>query len=77
MNHARIPIAQTHLENAANQTQRFDVIDLHCDALLWGARDFTKTTMHPIFKRRPVGAVDIPRLLRGDVRLQIFAVCFS
>jgi membrane dipeptidase len=41
-----------------------EVVDLHADSLLWG-RDLTK--------RASQGQVDIPRLLEGEVALQVFA----
>ena len=41
-----------------------EVVDLHADSLLWG-RD--------LFVRGDRGQVDIPRLLEGNVALQVFA----
>lgn len=41
------------------------VVDLHADSLLW-ARDLSK--------RLPQGHVDLPRLLEGNVTLQVFGV---
>jgi len=45
--------------------QKLLIADLHCDALLWN-RDLLKTNSR--------GAVDVPRLLAGNVALQAFTV---
>lgn len=45
--------------------QTLTVVDLHADSLLWG-RDLSK--------RADYGHVDIPRLIQGNVALQIFTV---
>lgn len=54
------------------------VADLHCDAMLWtsGARPLLSTVYHP-FMSRPVGSVDVQRLIRGNVRIQVFAAVTS
>src|SRR6516164_11730934 len=39
------------------------IVDLHADALLWG-RD--------LLKRNSRGAVDVPRLIEGNVALEVF-----
>ncbi len=44
--------------------QRLLVADMHCDALLW-CRD--------ILKRDTRGLVDVPRLIEGNVALQVFS----
>lgn len=75
LNHARIPMLPEHQRNAETYHQRFPVADLHCDALLWGARDFLKTTFYPFVHNRPVGHTDLPRLKQGNVTLQVLAVC--
>lgn len=74
LNHARLPVSPEHLSNALKNTHRFKVADLHADALLWNARDLLKTTMHPFFRTRPIGSVDLPRLIAGKIHLQVFAV---
>jgi membrane dipeptidase len=45
--------------------QKLFIADLHCDALLWN-RD--------LLERNRRGAVDVPRLLAGNVALQAFTV---
>jgi len=45
--------------------QKLLIADLHCDALLWN-RDLLETNSR--------GAVDVPRLLAGNVALQAFTV---
>lgn len=52
----------------------YRVADLHCDVLLWAGRDFTVTTKHPFISDKVIGHVDLPRLRRGKVVLQVFAV---
>lgn len=51
-------------EEAKSLHQRLRVADMHCDALLW-CRD--------ILKRDSRGMVDVPRLIEGNVSLQIFS----
>jgi microsomal dipeptidase-like Zn-dependent dipeptidase len=51
---------------AAELQRTLDVVDLHCDSLLWG-RD--------LLVRGERGAVDVPRLIEGRVALQAFAAC--
>ncbi|MGD2071708.1 MAG: membrane dipeptidase [Gemmatimonadota bacterium] len=50
---------------AARLHARILVADLHADALLW-RRD--------LLERDPVGHVDVPRLIDGNVALQVFSV---
>lgn len=52
-------------EEAARHHQRLNVVDLHADTLLW-ARD-------PL-ARASRGHVDLPRLVDGNVTLQVFSV---
>ncbi len=55
------------------------VADLHSDAMMWtsgAARPLLKTIEHPYFGG-PVGSVDVPRLTRGSVRIQVFAAVTS
>ncbi|WP_455211672.1 dipeptidase [Kaarinaea lacus] len=52
-------------EQASQWHQTFTVIDLHADQLLWN-RD--------LLKRASRGHVDLPRLLEGNVALQVFGV---
>ena len=52
-------------EQASQLHQTFTVIDLHADQLLWN-RD--------LLKRASRGHVDLPRLLEGNVALQVFGV---
>lgn len=54
------------------------VADLHCDAMLWtsGARPLLSTVFNPI-NGRPIGSVDVPRLKRGNVNIQVFAAVTS
>uniref|UniRef100_A0A7S0ZEP5 Dipeptidase n=1 Tax=Timspurckia oligopyrenoides TaxID=708627 RepID=A0A7S0ZEP5_9RHOD len=42
------------------------IADLHCDALLWPSRQ--------LLTRNDFGQVDIPRLIEGNVKLQVFAL---
>lgn len=58
--------------------KKVPVADLHCDAMLWtsGARPLLRTVRHPTIGRS-VGSVDLPRLKRGGVRLQVFAAVTS
>ena len=51
-------------EEAAALHQRLFVVDLHCDALLWN-RD--------LLRRYDYGHIDLPRLIEGNVALQVFA----
>jgi membrane dipeptidase len=50
---------------AADLHERLTVVDLHADSLLWG-RD--------LLARATRGHVDVPRLVEGNVALQVFAV---
>ena len=50
---------------AADLHERLTVVDLHADSLLWG-RD--------LLSRADRGHVDVPRLVDGNVALQVFAV---
>jgi len=50
---------------ASDLHERLTVVDLHADSLLWG-RD--------LLVRADRGHVDIPRLIEGNVALQVFAV---
>jgi microsomal dipeptidase-like Zn-dependent dipeptidase len=52
-------------EAARSLHHRLLVADLHADTLLW-ARD--------LLERSPVGHLDVPRLLEGNVALQVFSV---
>lgn len=72
-----VPIPSPHLQNAKNLSRSFPVADLHCDVLLWVGRDFTKTTIDPFDKSKVIGHVDLPRLRKGHVKLQVFAVSLS
>lgn len=74
LNRGGVPLLDVHMQNAKKHSHRFDVADLHCDMLLWGGRDFRKKTYHPIARNRLIGAVDVPRMIEGRVKLQVFAV---
>jgi microsomal dipeptidase-like Zn-dependent dipeptidase len=50
---------------AADLHERLTIVDLHADSLLWG-RD--------LLVRADRGHVDLPRLVEGNVALQVFAV---
>jgi membrane dipeptidase len=50
---------------AADLHERLTIVDLHADSLLWG-RD--------LLQRAGRGHVDVPRLIEGNVALQVFAV---
>ncbi len=52
-------------ERARALHERLRIADLHADSLLWG-RD--------LLKRGDRGHVDVPRLIEGNVALQVFAV---
>jgi membrane dipeptidase len=55
-----------HARNAAEAVHaKLAVVDLHADSLLWG-RDLTRESAR--------GQADVPRLLRGGVALQVFAI---
>jgi len=45
--------------------QSLDIVDLHCDALLWN-RD--------LLERGKTGHVDVPRLIVGNVALEVFTI---
>ena len=49
----------------ADLHERLTVVDLHADSLLWG-RD--------LLRRADRGSVDVPRMVEGNVALQVFAV---
>jgi microsomal dipeptidase-like Zn-dependent dipeptidase len=49
----------------ADLHERLRVVDLHADSLLWG-RD--------LLRRADRGSVDVPRMVEGNVALQVFAV---
>jgi len=74
INSSSLPILEEYNLYARSYVHKFDVADLHCDALLWGARNLLRTQMHPLIRSRPVGSVDVPRLLTGKVKIQVFAV---
>ena len=50
---------------AADLHERLTIVDLHADSLLWG-RD--------LLERASRGHVDIPRMVEGNLALQVFAV---
>jgi microsomal dipeptidase-like Zn-dependent dipeptidase len=60
---ARAPY--TPSDSALALHQRLEIVDLHCDALLWN-RD--------LLERGKVGHVDVPRLLAGNVALEAFTI---
>lgn len=74
LNNARFPIDEAYYQHARDHAPSFEAADLHCDSLLWTHRDLLRTTTHPLFKGRSLGAVDLPRLIAGNVRTQVFAV---
>lgn len=76
INSASLPILPQYIHHAESYSDTFDVADLHCDALLWPSRDLLTTQKHPFYTSRPVGMVDIPRLVKGRVKIQVFAVRF-
>lgn len=49
--------------------------DLHCDATLWtsAGRSILHTSTD-LAIGRPIGSVDVPRLIQGGVTIQVFAV---
>ena len=49
----------------ADLHERLTIVDLHADSLLWG-RD--------LLRRADRGHVDVPRLVEGNVALQVFAM---
>lgn len=55
-------------EQAQNLYPKLWIADLHCDALLW-QRDLTQKHRH--------GHVDVPRMIEGNVALQVFTVVTS
>lgn len=61
------PVSNQELDAIAPATQALHqsltIVDLHADSLLWG-RDLTQQSDH--------GHVDIPRLLEGNIALQVF-----
>ena len=65
-NKISVPPPYTLTPRADSLFRSLDFIaDLHCDALLWD-RDLTK--------RHSYGAVDIPRMLEGNMALQAFTI---
>jgi len=52
-------------ERARNLHRELTIADLHADSLLWG-RD--------LLKRHSYGHVDIPRMVEGNVALQVFSL---
>jgi membrane dipeptidase len=50
---------------ASDLHERLEIVDLHADSLLWG-RD--------LLERADRGHVDVPRLIEGNVALQVFAL---
>src|SRR5206468_12536938 len=50
---------------AADLHERLTIVDLHADSLLWG-RD--------LLARGARGHVDVPRMVEGNLALQVFAV---
>lgn len=79
LNRSYAGISTKYAQNTSgtDSSSRFRVADLHCDVLLWARRDFTRVTKHPWNSQRVIGHVDIPRLRKGNVRLQVFAVSYS
>jgi membrane dipeptidase len=59
------PAPYTPSDSALALHQRLEIVDLHCDALLWD-RD--------LLERSNVGQVDVPRLIAGNVALQAFTI---
>ncbi|MCI0694439.1 dipeptidase [candidate division KSB1 bacterium] len=55
----------TPSESALALHQRLEIVDLHCDALLWNRN---------LLERSKVGHVDVPRLLAGNVALEAFTI---
>lgn len=76
LNHSRLPISPAQKNAIKQYPFQPRVADLHCDALLWAARDVLYSTQHP-FTGHPVGHVDVPRLHAGRVSIQVFAVRFE
>lgn len=74
LNNDRTPIDDAYYRFAQDCSTKFEVADLHCDSLMWTHRDLLQTTKHPFFKNRSLGAVDLPRLVSGNVQIQVFAV---
>lgn len=68
------PLSPDHINRAARLQHRFRVADLHCDTLLWTSRDPLKSVTHPFNTNRTIGHVDLPRLLAGNIGIQVFAV---
>jgi membrane dipeptidase len=62
---AKPPYAALVSEKALNLHQQLTIADLHADSLLWG-RD--------LLQRSRYGHVDIPRLVAGNVALQVFSL---
>lgn len=65
INTVRTPPPYHASDTAAALHARLTVVDLHADSLLWG-RDLTREST--------LGHVDLPRLLRGGVALQVFSI---
>lgn len=68
------PLDPIHINRAANLKHRFRVADLHCDTLLWASRNPLISESYPFNSNRTVGHVDLPRLLAGNIGIQVFAV---
>lgn len=77
INNAHVPIDDVYSQYAKSLATQFEVADLHCDALFWATRDLLQTKKHPLYPDRVIGAVDLPRLIAGNVRIQVFAVSAS
>ncbi|MEX1171561.1 MAG: membrane dipeptidase [Chloroflexota bacterium] len=60
-----VPPPYAASERARELHARLEVVDLHADSLLWG-RD--------LLRRASQGQVDVPRLIEGNVALQVLAV---
>jgi membrane dipeptidase len=71
INHANLnlPPLYEQLAEENNLSRRLTAADLHADTLLWHGRD--------LLKRGRVGHVDVPRLMEGNVRIQVFALVIA
>lgn len=52
-------------KSAIDLHSQLTIVDLHADSLLWGRN---------LLRRSSVGHVDVPRLIQGNVALQVFTV---
>lgn len=77
INNANVPIDDVYSQHTQSLATQFEVADLHCDALFWATRNLLQTKKHPLYPDRTIGAVDLPRLIAGNVRIQVFAVSAS